>query len=153
MDAPEVRAGLEFRVAGRTLTGTVLRYGTVSPSHRERFVPGAFGATPAAPLNLMHDATIQVLAAGDFVLTDSERALELRAELPASSAALRLVQSGVLNGYSIEFHARGEHREAGIRVVERAELVGIGLVGAPSYPDATAEVRAAVLARRRRIWL
>ena len=141
MTAPEVRAGAEFRVAGRTLTGTVLRYGDMSPEHRERFLPGAFGPAPSAPLNIQHDRRMLVLGAGDFVLTDTPRALEIRAELPAGSAALSLVRRGALNGYSVEFHARAERREAGVRVIERAELVGIGLVDVPSYPESTAEVR------------
>ena len=138
----EHRAGCEFRVAGRTLTGRVMTYGDISPGHRERFQPGAFGPAPTAPLNIQHDPNMVVLSAGDYVLSDSPRALEIRAELPAGSAALKLVRRGALNGYSVEFHARQERREGAIRVVERAELVGIGLVDQPSYPASTAEVRA-----------
>ena len=141
MSTPEVRAGTEFRVAGRTLSGTVLRYGDLSPEHRERFEPGAFAPVPAVPLNLQHDRRMQVLDAGAFILTDTERALEVRADLPADSAALALVKRGALNGFSVEFHARAERREAGVRVIERAALVGIGLVDHPSYPDSLAEVR------------
>ena len=39
------------------------------------------------------------------------------------------------------FHARAERREAGVRIIEQAALVGIGLVDQPSYPDSLAEVR------------
>ena len=141
MSTPESRAGAEFRVAGRTLSGTVLRYGDISDEHRERFLPGAFGPTPSAPINIQHDPTMIVLDAGDYVLSDSERALEIRADLPAGSAALSLVKRGALNGFSVEFNARAERREGGIRVVERAYLVGIGLVDEPSYADSQAEVR------------
>ena len=140
---PEVRAGLEFRVSGRTLSGVVLRYGDVSPEHRERFVPGAFAPVPDVPLNVQHDARMRVLDPGAFILTDTERELSIRAELPAGSAALSLVRRGGLNGYSPEFHVRSERREAGIRIIERAVLVGIGLVDQPSYPDSLAEVRRA----------
>ena len=138
---PEVRAGAEFRVAGRTLSGRVMTYGDISPEHSERFSPGAFGAAPSAPLNLQHDRNMVVLGAGDFVLSDTQLALEIRAELPAGSAALKLVKRGALNGYSVEFHSRQERRESGVRVIERAELVGVGLVDQPSYPDSIAEVR------------
>ena len=138
----EHRAGCEFRVAGRTLSGIVVRYGDVSPEHRERFVPGAFSPVPAVALNVQHVARMKVLDPGKFILTDTERELRIRAELPAGSAALSLVQRGALNGYSVEFHARAERREAGVRVIERAALVGIGLVDQPSYPDSLAEVRA-----------
>ena len=34
----ERRAGAEFRVAGRTLSGRVMTYGDISPEHRERFL-------------------------------------------------------------------------------------------------------------------
>ena len=141
MSGPERRAGAEFRVAGRTLTGRVMTYGDVSPEHRERFLPGAFGPAPSAPLNIQHDRNMIVMGAGDYVLADTDRALEIRAELPAGSAALTLVRRGALNGYSVEFHARAERRESGVRVIERAALVGIGLVDAPSYPESTAEIR------------
>ena len=141
MSTPEVRAGLEFRVSGRTLSGVVLRYGDVSPEHRERFVPGAFAPVPDVPLNVQHDAKMRVLDPGAFALTDSERELRIRAELSPGSAALDLVRRGALNGYSVEFHARAERREAGVRIIEQAALVGIGLVDQPSYPDSLAEVR------------
>ena len=78
----------------------------------------------------------------NYVLSDSPRALEIRADLPPESAALKFVRRGALNGYSVEFHARQERREGAIRVVERAELVGIGLVDQPAYPSSKAEVRA-----------
>ena len=141
MTAPEVRAGLEFRVSGRTLSGVVLRYGDVSPEHRERFVPGAFAPVPDVPLNVQHDAKMRVLDPGAFILNDTERELSIRAELPAGSAALSLVRRGALSGYSVEFHARAERHEAGIRIIERAALVGIGLVDQPAYPDSRPEIR------------
>ena len=141
MTAPEVRAGLEFRVAGRTLSGRVMTFGDVSPEHRERFLPGAFGPAPSAPLNIQHDRSMVVLEAGRYALNDTGRTLEIRAELPAGSAALSLVRRGALNGYSVEFHSRSERRASGVRVIERAALVGIGLVDQPSYPDSLAEVR------------
>ena len=139
----ERREGVEFRVAGRTLAGTVLRYGDISPDHRERFLPGAFGDAPRASLNIQHDPRMVILEAGQFVLSDSATALEIRAELPPSSAALALVKRGALNGFSVEFNARRESRMGGVRVIERADLVGVGLVDQPSYPRSMAEVRRA----------
>ena len=143
MATPEVRAGCEFRVAGRTLTGTVLRYGDISPGHREQFMAGSLAPVPAVPLNLQHDRRMVVLEPGEFILNDTPRALEVRAELPPDSAAIKLVKRGALNGFSVEFNARSERREAGVRIIERAELVGIGLVDQPSYPASKAEVRRA----------
>ena len=136
----EHRLAHEFRVAGRTLTGAAMRYGDVSPDFRERFMPGAFGEVGTIPINLQHDSSIVVVR--DALLTDSPRELRVRAELPPGSAALALVKRGALNGFSIEFKARAERREAGVRVVERADLTGLALVDRGAYPAATAEVRA-----------
>ena len=142
MSAPENRAGCEFRVAGRTLSGVVMRYGDTSPEYRERFLPGAFAPVPDVPLNVQHDPRLVVLDPGKFMLADTERELRIRADLPVGSAALSLVRRGALSGFSIEFHARAERREAGVRVIGRAVLAGIGLVDQPSYPASKAEVRA-----------
>ena len=137
---PEHRAGCEFRVAGRTLSGTAMRYGDVSPDFRERFEPGAFGEVRSIAVNLQHDRNVIVVP--DALLTDSPRELRVRAELPPGSAALALVKRGALNGFSVEFHAESERRESGIRVIERAVLAGLALVDRGAFPGATAEVRA-----------
>ena len=139
---PEHREGTEFRVAGRTLTGRALVYGDVSPDFQERFLPGSLAPVPAVGMNLQHDVSTTLLEPGSLILNDTERALEVRAELPASSAALQLVRRGALNGFSIEFHAKAERREAGIRVIERAELTGVALVDRGAYPQSVAEIRA-----------
>ena len=133
-----------FTVEGRALTGRALVYGDVSPDFRERFEPGAFGEFAVPALNLQHDPDIVLLEAGAYQLTDGPRALEVRAELAEGAAALQLVKRGALRGFSIEFRAVAERREAGIRVIELAELTGLALVDTPSYPGATAEVRASV---------
>ena len=54
---------LELRAEGRRLEGTILKYGEVSPSHRERFLPGAFSLDPGTTrwLDYRHDRT-RVLA-------------------------------------------------------------------------------------------
>ena len=140
--AIEHRAGIEFRIAGRTLSGVAMRYGDVSPSFRERFVPGAFGEISSIPINLHHDASLIVVP--EALLTDTPRELRVCAELPERSAALAFIRKGLIDGYSIEFHAKAERREAGVRVIERAKLSGLALVGAGSaaYPDARVELRA-----------
>ena len=136
----ERREGLEFRVQGRTLSGRALVYGDVSPDFNERFLPGAFGEVRTIPINLQHDPAI--IVAPDALLTDTPRELRVRADLPEGSAALTLIRRGALSGFSIEFHAKAERRDAGIRVVERAELTGLALVDRGAYPESTAEVRA-----------
>ena len=135
----EHRLAHEFRVSGRTLSGVAMRYGDISPDFGERFVPGSLEHPGRIDINLQHDASL--IAARGAVLTDGPRELRVRAELPADSAALALVQRGALNAFSVEFFARAERREAGIRVVERAMLSGLALVDRGAYPGAIAEVR------------
>ena len=142
MAAPEYRAGAEFRALGRTLSGVILRYGDISPGHRERFAPGAFAPVPAVPMRLQHDPAMQILPPGAFVLNDGPRTLKIRAELPAGSAAISLTRRGAISGWSVGFNSRQERRESGIRVIERAELVEVSLVDKPSYPESKAEIRA-----------
>ena len=132
------------------MTGVALRYGEVSPYHRERFEAGAFGNLADGRtrwLNLRHRPreVIAHTASGELRFTDSPEALRFEAELPdipAADAALDEVRSGRIDGISIEFHAQRERRDDGIRVVEAATLDGIGLVGNPSYLGSRAEVRA-----------
>ena len=148
MTSPERRfSGAEVRSAGRTLTGPALRYGDISAGHAERFEAGAFDLDGTTRyLDIEHDRTRMLAWTGaGLELSDTPDALEVRATLPETplhNAALRMVRDGKLNGFSIEFHAKAERRDSGIRVVEKADLVGVGLVGAPSYPASTVEVRA-----------
>ena len=137
----EHREGVSFRVAGRTLSGRALVYGDTADmgDFRERFEPGAFGEVRTIPINLQHDRRLIVTESA--LLTDSARSLDVRADLPEGSAALALVRRGVLSGFSIEFRARSERREAGIRVVERADLAGLALVDRGAYPQSSVELR------------
>ena len=74
MESSERRAsGVELRVVGNVLTGVVMRYGSLSLDHGERFQSFAFGVEPRAALNIQHDRSLTVLEAGDFVLSDSPR--------------------------------------------------------------------------------
>ncbi len=141
---------LELRAEGRRLEGIVLQYEETSPSHRERFLPGAFSLDPGTTrwLDYRHDRT-RVLAhteGGGLTLRDSPEALFLEADLPAlplSEKALDEISSGTLSGLSIEFNATQESRDGEIRVVEKADLAGIGLVASPSFPASRVETRAA----------
>ena len=145
----ERRTGpLELRAEGRRLIGPAIRYGDVSPSHRERFEPGAFALDGRTRwLDYRHDRT-RVLAwtgGGGLELADNRDALTVVAELPdipLADRALADVAAGTLTGFSIEFNAVAERRESGIRVVSKADLAGVGLVGAPSYQQSTVEIRA-----------
>ena len=81
---------------------------------------------------------------GGLELRDTGTALEVTAHLPEIPAAMRAladVKAGRLRGFSIEFDAVQETRDGDIRVVQRAELAGVGLVRNPSYQGSLAEVR------------
>lgn len=138
----------EVRAEGRVLAGTVMTYGEVSPSHRERFLPGSLRREDDTWLDLDHDPTRVVVWEGaGLEFEDTETELRLRAELPntpAADIALDGIRTGRRRGLSVEFDAHREHREAqtGVRVIEDSLLRGIGLVPRPSYPgSAVTEVR------------
>ena len=135
----EHRLAHEFRVSGRVLSGAAMVYGDTSPDFNERFMPGALQHSGRVDINLQHDPSI-VLARG-AVLTDTGRELRVRAELPEGSAALSLIKNRAINCLSVEFHAKAERRESGVRVVERAELTGLALVDRGAYPQSVAEIR------------
>ena len=131
----------EVRAEGRTLSGTVLRYGELSPSHRERFEPGSLRLAGDVWLDLEHDPLRVVAWEGaGLTFAASADALSLRAVLPripAADLALEGVRDGTRSGLSIEFRAERERKEAqtGVRIIELARLAGVGLVARPSYPS------------------
>ena len=149
MTVEQFFSGLELRAEGRRLIGPAINYGEVSPSHREKFTPGAFDLDDGRTrtLNLRHDPdkAVAYTDGGGLILRDTSQELQVFATLPripAAERALAEVREGKLTGFSIEFHAEAEHRESGIRVVSKAVLAGIGLVAHPSYTGSKAEVRA-----------
>ena len=132
----------ELRSEGRTLTGTAVAYGDVArlPFGRERIVAGAFGDLSQADaiLNVQHrrDRPLARTGGGGLALSDSDKALTIRAELPATrdgDDALLLVRRRILRGLSIEFAALRESVDDRVRVIERARLIGVGLVDRPAY--------------------
>ena len=138
----ERRAGAELRLQGRTLYGAAMRYGDVAPGILERFEAGAFSPVPAVPLNLQHDSSMVILEAGAYELRDTPEALIVRAELPEDSAAIKLVRRGALGGFSVEFLSKREVRADGVRVIQSADLMALGLVDVPAYTASRVEVRA-----------
>ena len=142
----ERRTAGEVRAEGRRLSGTVLDFGDTSPSHRERFSPGSLKLGEAVSLNLFHDAERAIAwhPGGGLNLRTDAGGLRMEAELPpipAADRALQEVRSGRTTGLSLEFRALEEHREAGLRVVDSAEILGIGLVRKPSYDRSRVEAR------------
>ena len=151
---------IEYRYAdfeetdGRTLIGTVVRYGDVSTRNTyggaEQFESGAFGNVGALDtiLNYQHNRQRPLARTngGGLVLQDDSDALRVAATLPETrdaDDALEMVDKGILRGFSTEFIARRESDKNGVRTIQQAALPGIGLVDRPSYPDSViAEIRA-----------
>lgn len=166
---PERRyAPVELRADGRGLAGVAMPYGTVAdlPFGRETFEPGAFRAALASAdviLRVQHDRGRPLARTGaGLVLTDDDQALRMDAELLGTREAedaLLNVRAGILRGLSVEFHAISERMAGDVRTIERAEIVGIGLVDRPAYIDAVVSARAAEARSRARgaalprIWL
>ena len=138
--------GLELRAEGRRLSGIVMRYGDISPSHHERFEPGSIRFAEVVHLDLAHDPLRAVAwhPGGGLALDNGRDALTMRAELPpipAADRALAEVRAGRVDGLSVEFKAVRERRDGGLRVIEEGILLGIGIVQSPSYVEATVEAR------------
>ncbi len=145
-------APLEYRAdskAGR-VSGVAMAYGAVAligEMFREKFEPGAFGDVSAADViaRLQHDRgrPIGRTGGGGLELTDS--AAELRAELLLPETAdgkdaAELLRARILRGWSVEFKATQERYEDNVRVIEKAELRGLGLVDQPAFDDSLATI-------------
>ena len=154
----ELRADSE----GRVLRGVAVDYGDVArlPFGRERIEAGAFAPIGDVILNASHDRSTPLArtAGAGLDLADSAERLAFAATLPETRAAddvLALVRTGVMRGASIEMRVTAERIEAGVRVIERAALTGIGIVDTPAYPASEVEARRKVhqeAAPKRRRW-
>ena len=142
------------------LSGKLLTYGEVATidhrGRRERFESRSVFLSPDISLNREHDpASVIVEELGEHLtLRDGPDALLVEVRLPDTAAARSAaadVRSGKLRGFSAEFHPIQERSDPdGTRVVTRALLADVGLVGDPAYPSSVVELRHK---GRRRIWL
>ena len=149
---------VEFRVAelrstGRVVEGRAIAYGDIARTSfgPERFESGAFGDLLKADviLNASHrrDRPLARTGGGGLVLTDGPDALDVRAELPETREAddaLENIRRKIYRGLSIEFEPTAERMAAGVRVIERANLSGMGIVDRPAYKGSTVSARAEV---------
>ena len=151
----ELTAPLEVRVDGRTLTGEAMRYGERARDRAERFEPAALVPVEPVTLNLQHDPERRIAGTddGSLRLDHDDRALTISTELREGSAELSLVRRGALGGLSVEFHPISERRAAdGVRVIERAALVAVGLVDRGSYRTSVELRRSLALVTEPRRW-
>ena len=122
---------VELRGAGG-FRGTVMEYGTTGgyAGGPERFEPGSLRVVPPAAMNLQHDPAMVLDPAP--VYTSTEARVTLTGVIPRGAA--ELVRRGSLGGLSVEFVARSERLDKGVRVIESADLVAVGLVDRGAYP-------------------
>ena len=147
----EFRAFELQEASGRKLSGVAVKYGdtAVLPGGMlETFRPQAFGDVRGvdAVLNVQHDrgTPLARTGGGGLELIDSATELRIVATLPDTSAAsdtVALIRAGVLRSLSLEFRALRERFEGNVRVIERALLVGVGVVDSGAYPQSTVEAR------------
>ena len=130
----------EARATGREIRGVVMPYGERAGDRPERFEPGSLVPDGDVWLDLDHDQTRVVAWAGaGLTFENTPAALTMRAALPripAADLALAGVRSGRRAGLSVEFDALQESRDGEMRVIERARLLGVGLVRAGAYTSA-----------------
>ena len=143
-------AALETRAGSKagSVAGVVMAYGAVAligGQFREKFEPGAFGDVSGLDVlaRLQHDRgrPIGRTGGGGLELADSADALRAELLLPETADgkdAAELLRARILRGWSVEFKATDERYEDGVRVVERAELRGLGLVDQPAFDDSVA---------------
>ena len=151
----ELRCTIEFR-ADETretpghLTGVLVVYEQRARTRPEMFRRGALEwPEDGIVLNRQHNRGQPIMRFMPELVGD-----EVRIDLPlpdtvAGRDAATEVRNGTLSGLSVEFGALRESRRNGLRVIERAELRGAGLVDSADYGNLV-EVRSQ---HRRRLWL
>ena len=146
----EVRDDATRTSPGR-LFGTLIEYGDVSPTHRERFAAGAleWDDPDGVVVNEMHQRNRALVRVKPELRGNR---LEIDHAMPDTANArdaLTLIRNKTYKGLSVEFQAIKERFVDGIREIQRAKLVRIGLVDDPSYTKSTVAVRERSIVRRR----
>ena len=126
-------------IEGRTLTGLALPFEveTRVAGKRERFARGSVQSTGQAVLNRQHQRAVPLAREPEtltFEVRDS--GLYMRATLPETREAddtLVLIRARVLRGLSVEFVAKRERFDGGVRVIEAATVYGLAVVDSGAY--------------------
>ena len=134
------------------LVGILMPYGQRAADRPEMFEPGALHwPADGVLLRSMHKRQDPVAR---FIPEATDTEVRVSIDLPDTTAgrdAAANVRAGVLRGLSVEFNAERERQVDGVRVIQRAALMGAGLVDSGAYAGATVEARSE--AKRRRVWL
>ena len=151
----EIRCTLEFR-ADETrqspghLYGLLVTYEKRARTRPEMFRRGALEwADDGLILNRMHNRGQPITSFSPELRGDEVWIDMMLPDTTAGRDAATEVRNRTLRGLSIEFGALKESRRNGLRVIERAELRGAGLVDSADYGNLV-EVRSQ---HRRRLWL
>lgn len=136
-----------------TLNGILMPYGRRAGNLAEVFEPGSLHwPDHGVVLREQHNRQAPIIR---FVPEDRDDGLYVAIPLPDTQrgrdAAVN-VRNGTLRGLSVEFLAQKQARRDGLRRIQRAALVGAGLVDDPAYTEATVQVRHRIDGRRR-LWL
>jgi Escherichia/Staphylococcus phage prohead protease len=154
-------AAIEFRAAGRQLTGHAAVFDVEArlPGFTEVLKPGAFAASLRAGGDILalvdHDQTkvIGRTKAGSLHLVEDDRGLAFDINLPNTTPAndvLELVRSGNAGGASFAFSVPkdGETWHGTRRTLRSVNLIEISVVSAwPAYPETSVVARARPPAR------
>ena len=134
------------------LVGVLMPYNTRAQDRAEMFEAGALHwPADGVLLRAMHKRKDPIAR---FTPEATESEVRVKITLPDTVAgrdAATNVRAGVLKGLSVEFRSERERQVGGVRVIQRAALVGAGLVDSGAYAGATVEARSK--AGRRRVWL
>ena len=140
------------RLGPGRLVGVLLPYEVRASDRAEQFSKGALRwPSDGVLLRAMHRRDSPIAR---FTPEATDGEVRVAIQLPDTTSgrdAASNVKAGVLRGLSVEFVAERERQASGVRVIERARLVGAGLVDSPSYAGAGVEVRDK--GRRARLWL
>ena len=156
IDKTEIRCEIscredDSRQSPGRLTGTLIRYGDVSPSHRETFERGAleWDKAEGVILKRQHKDGAPIMKVHPV---ERDGAVVIDQELPDTAAGrdlARELRDKLFTHLSIEFRAAISRYTGGLRRIARARLVGAGVVFNPSYPESRVELRG----RRRKFWI
>ena len=141
------------RMGPGKLVGVLMPYETRASDRQEMFASGALHwDDDGVLLREQHNRQAPIVRFRPVV-----EGKEVRVSIPLPDTqrgrdAAVSVRNGTLRGLSVEFQAERERMDGNMRVIERARLVGAGLVDSPSYSAATVEARAKS-GKRRRLWL
>lgn len=145
---------LRLEAESRTISGTIIRYGDtadIGGVFKERVEPGALSLRTRVLLNVQHSRALPLAALGTSMdITDGPESMTMRARLPDTSIArdcIANIRAGLLSGLSVEMRVLREtwNRDASERTIKAAQLVGLGVVDSPAYPQSSIEARAAYL--------